>query len=206
MTRRIWITGALGALLLGLALLFWSDVFSGFLEPSARAVWLLLRLSILSVDQALLWALGILVAVLFLVIRLAQSLGTDQTPAAPPEDRLPREAERWVSLFDSLTPEVRFDRTLQRELVWTLVSVYTLKHRIPAGFEVADAFRQRRLPLPESVYGLLFEGPPPWRPFPWSLFSLPLVPRSRAHRQATARRNLNLVLTYLEQTLEAHDV
>ena len=206
MNRRFWITGALLALVLGLALLFWPEVYSGFLEPSARALWFLLRLSVLSIDQGIIWALGLLVAVVFLVIRLAQSLGTDPTPAAPPEERLPREAERWVSLFDSLTPDARFDRTLQRELVWTLVSVYTLKHRIPAGFEVADAFRKRQVPLPESVYRLLFEGPPPRRPFPWSLFSALSVPRSKAFRRATAVQNLNLVLKYLEQTLEAQDV
>ena len=197
--KRLLVVGAVLILLMGLAGVFWTEVYGGFLEPVARAGWLLLRLTVLSVDQGVLWALGVFVAVMVLVVRVAQNLGTEQSVTPRSSSMLPAEVARWESLLVSGASDGRFDTALQRDLVWTLVSLYTLKHRIPVGFEVADRFRQGTLPLPPEVRRLLFEQRPVRPPFPWSLLT---IPRSRASREAWGREHLNLVVRYLETLLE----
>jgi hypothetical protein len=204
MSRRFWVTGLVVLLVLGLAVVFWSEIADGFFEPLARGLWLLLRVTVLGADQGTLWTLGLMAAVLVLAIRLTQGLSADPAPAPEPPGA-PAEVAQWKNLAGMLAAGDGMDRTLRRELLWLLVSLYTLKHRVPPGFEVADAFRNRRIPLPEEVDRQLFGPPPPKARFPLSLWASPR-PWSRKARAAQGTRDLALVLSYLEKTLEAHDV
>ena len=179
-----------------------------FLLPLSAGVWALLRIFVLSVDQKTYWMLGLLVATGFSVFRLSQTVSPPEPTLAGDPNFEPGALTYWKGLFYSSHLGSQSDKNLRRELKWILVKIYASKHRLPAGFQVADRFQKREIVLPAFVYDALFAAPPEKSRSGF----VRLVQWMRGtHRKASRQRKLSEnilceILTYFEEMMESKDV
>ena len=179
-----------------------------FLLPLSAGVWALLRICVLCVDQKTYWMLGLLVATGFSVFRLSQTASPPEPTLAGDPNLEPGALTHWKGLFSSIRLGSPDDKNLRRELKWILVRIYASKHRLPAGFQVADRFQKREIALPAFVYDALFSAPPEKNRSGF----VRLVQWMRGtHSEASRHRKLSEkilgeILTYFEEMMESKDV
>lgn len=142
-------------------MLFWPFILQEVIIPVSQAVWLLIRIFVLSIDQKYYWIAIILVAAFVLLIR---QIFINQTSASaivteelPDSNATLRSVDKWQSLF-SMNDEVNEEeKILKRELVHLLLSLYSIKQRTEADYQLFDALEQSEIPLPPYIHAYLFE-------------------------------------------------
>jgi hypothetical protein len=190
--------------------IFWPFVLNEIIAPSSLAVWVLLRIFVLSIDQKCFWGAIIFITSFFLFRCLLP-------PASPPiqtdDFQKPNETMRsidyWHRLFTVIDRKVQDEKTLKKELGYLLLTLYASKQHIPASFQLYDALQSGRVPLPEHIRTHLFpEGPQgSRRSIRWLLQSIQKTPRKwirqwTGQEMAEHYRMIDEVLGFMETSLE----
>jgi hypothetical protein len=154
---------ALLLLLLGLALLlgffFRSFLLENFIRPVALVVLLLQRV-VQSVDQHVYWYLLIASAVIYLFVRFALTL-TAPPPETPAEPNVTLDSiNQWRVLIPLSDEASDRPNILKQNLGRILTTIYSSREPDTVPWEVDEALRVRRIPLPESIHAFLFPAAP----------------------------------------------
>jgi hypothetical protein len=204
---------ALIVLAVGVTLLL-AFFFRGFLlelvvKPVALVAWLFGR-AVQSVDQKLYWGILIAAAVIYAFLRLARQL-VDVAPSAPePEPNVTLDQIHiWRALIPLSAEEIGTPGILKHDLGKMLAAIFTSRQPEAVHWEIDEALRTRRIPIPDGVHAFLFPPEPPegepaflgrWR-------ALRRAP-GRWIRRWTGReadeyyRSIEEVLAYLESSME----
>jgi hypothetical protein len=205
------------ALLLLVGLIFRQFVLAALLLPAATAVWLLLRIFVLSIHQQIFWWGAIVVAAVAAFGGLfARSAVISRIPA-PDSNTVRDRPSTWRdSILLHLLAEVDTD-TFRRDLMWVFTSLYLSRGQGKAKYQIRDEILEHRIPIPESIYAFLFFSP---RPSPRRSFVTHPVERlrtmsesfTRAVQEWVARRTgrettdrvraIDAILTFMETSLE----
>jgi hypothetical protein len=154
---------ALLLLLLGLALLlgffFRSFLLENFIRPVALVVLLLQRV-VQSVDQHVYWYLLIASAVIYLFVRFALTL-TAPPPETPAEPNVTLDSiNQWRVLIPLSDEASDRPNILKQNLGRILTTIYSSREPDTVPWEVDEALRVRRIPLPESIHAFLVPAAP----------------------------------------------
>jgi hypothetical protein len=214
LSRVLVIGGFFLLVILFVGLLFWPFILNEIITPISLAIWVLVRIFVLSVDQEYYWAAIILIAAIFLYLRLLPP----SHPTIPPGDsqhlnETMRTLDYWRSLLNLIDHRVQDDEMLKKELARLLLSLYATKQHTLADFRLYDALQQGEIPLPEQIYAFLFpkEPQPVGRSFIANIRrlvqSIRNTPRKWIRRwtgQETAERHrlIDETLCFLETSLE----
>jgi hypothetical protein len=152
-----------------LGLIFRRELLDYLIAPFAIALWWLLRMTVLAIDQEIYWVMLLLLIGLIAAWRLVRwgtsgqdSFGVEPQPAS--NQTLNRvlfwERQLRAEITGTIAPG-----TSRRELKWLLVSIIGSERRRMAPFQIDGALRQRGIPLPDSIYAFLYgDGAPAQRP------------------------------------------
>ena len=208
-SQRAVLALLIAAIVFFLGVLFWPFVLNNILEPTALAVWLLLRILVLSIDQKYFWYAVILLAVFFL-FRLVRP----EQPSAQPKTYSDTNATiinigYWRVLFMYDNQDVHDEKILKRELTHLVTALYTSKQNMSPSFQIYDALQQGEIPLPEHIRSFLFSTEPDESrgPITTLLQSIQKTLRKRI-RQSTGQekaehyRMIDEVLGFVETSLE----
>ena len=160
MTRRYPLLFLFAGLLVFLGLVFNQFVVAYLLIPVATVVWLLLRISVLSVDQQVLWTLLIVVIVFLGLFRFLKEPGTIEHEPLPDSNPALTRVSDWQS---SILVNIKYtgeNNTAKRNLIALLSSVKSSRQQGSSDFETEKALRTRQIDLPEPVYAFLFADEP----------------------------------------------
>ena len=159
-SRRLVISLLIGAILLFVGLLFWPFIRINIVEPTALALWLLLRILVLSIDQKYFWYAAIILAVIFLFRLLRQEPASIQEEPHPDTNATIQNIGYWRVLFTYNDQDVRDEKILKGKLIGLLTSLYASKQSTSSDYRVYDALQQGRIPLPENIRTFLFPSEP----------------------------------------------
>ncbi len=212
---RALVVGAFSlSVILFVGLLFWPFVLNEIITPTSLAVWILLRIFVLSVDQKYYWMAIIIITSLFLYLRLLPpSHPTVQSEEAQHLNATMRVLDAWHSLFYLIGQHVQDDELLKKGLVRLLLSFYAAKQHTLADFHLYDALKRGDISLPQQIHAFLFpeEPQPGGRSFIVSIRklvqSIRNTPRRWIHHwtgQDTAEyyRMVDEILCFMETSLE----
>jgi len=197
----------LAALFVGM--LFWPFIMNEIIKPVSLVTWLLLRILVLSIPQSYYWGALIFIMLFFFYRLLPQS----QTATYPSESQMSNNAlrniEYWHNLFLLTDEYVKDDKTLKRELIRLLISLYATKQVNRANFEIYEELQKGTIPLPQHIHTFLFsentqnDG----HSLKKRIQAIGLAPQKWVHRltgqeAAEHNRKINEVLVFLETALE----
>ena len=214
LSRALVIGGFFLLVILFVGLLFWPFILNEIITPISMAVWVLVRIFVLSVDQGYYWVAIIAIAFIFLYLRfLPPSHPTIQSEDFQHSNAAMRTLDYWRSLFNLIDQRVQDDEMLRKELARLLLPLYATKQHTLADFRLYDALQQGKIPLPEQIHDFLFPEEP--QPVGRSLIanirklaqSIRNTPRKWIRRwtgQETAERHrlIDETLCFLETSLE----
>ena len=153
----------IAAIVLFLGMLFWPFIVKDIIEPIALAVWLLLRILVLSIHQKYFWYAVIFAACIVLFRLLPQARADVQSDTYLETNTTMINIGYWRVLFTYDGQNVRDERILRRELTQLLKALYASKQNTPNDFRIHDALQQGKFPLTENIRSFLF---PPELPAP----------------------------------------
>ncbi len=199
----------LAGLLLLLAFLFRAFLLENFVRPVALVLWLLWRV-LLSIDQRVVWSVLIFAALIFGLIRLAQSGLVEGKPAPVPDAYLTlANIEYWRTFILLTADEQAQVNILKQNLVEILTVMINTNQPDQPHWEVIEGLKKRQIPLPGDVHAFLFPPRPlAHRPsFRQALQNLARLPARWAARRSRRRpaeyyRSIDEVLTFMESSLE----
>jgi hypothetical protein len=208
-SRRVAISLFLAAIILLAVLLFWPFVLNDVLKPIAMVAWLFLRIFVLSIGQRYYWIAIIFVALVFLYRFLSQSKIPLPAEESFHSNEILNTIQYWRIRFSLTDNSNRQEKSLKRELVDLLVSLYAAKQRGASNYAIRSAMERSQIPLPENIHTFLFpEERQESRSFLRKLIqSIPKTPRKWI-RQWTGKetaeryRMIEEVLSFLETALE----
>ena len=155
-SRRLAISFLLAAIILLAVLLFWPFVLNDVLRPISMVVWLFLRIFVLSIGQHYYWIAIILAALVFLYRLLSQSQTTLPIEKFSDSNKITDTVQYWRNRFSVTDYSSREEKSLRRELVYLLVSIYAAKQRGLTDFAIHDAMERGQIPLPRNIQTFLF--------------------------------------------------
>jgi len=208
-SRRVVISVLFIMIILLFGMFFWPFILNEIITPIALAAWILLRIFILSIDQKYYWGAIIFIVVLFLFRLLPQ----DQIAIPSEDSQATNETIKtigyWHFLFTPTGRDVQNEKTLKRELIHLLLSLYASKQRTSTNFRLYDALQMGELPLPEHIHTFLFPDEP--KESRWSLKKIIQSVRNALrkwmrHRTGQEAKEYNQmiddVLSFMETSLE----
>jgi hypothetical protein len=214
LSRGLVIGGFCLLVTLFVGLFFWPFILNEIIRPTSVAVWVLLRIFVLSVDQEYYWVAIVSIAAIFLYLRLLPpSRPTIESEEFQHLNETMRTLDYWRSLFNLIEQRVQDDEMLKKELARLLLSLYATKQHTLADFRLYDALQQGKIPLPEQMHVFLFpeEPQPVGRSFITNIRrlvqSIRNTPRKWIRRwtgQETAEsyRMIEEILCFMETSLE----
>ena len=160
-SKALVIGGFFLLVILFVGLLLWPFILNEIIMPTSLAVWVLLRIFVLSIDQEYYWAAIILIISILLYLRLLPP----PHPTIHSEDsqhlnETMRPLDYWRSLFNLTDQRVQDDEMLKKELARLLLSLCATKRHALADFRLYDALQQGKIPLPEQIHAFLFPEEP----------------------------------------------
>jgi hypothetical protein len=208
-TKRLVISFLFAAIVLFIGMLYWPFILKNIVEPAALAVWLLLRILVLSIDQKYFWYAAILIAIIFLFRLLPKEQSAIQADTQIQVNATIANIGYWRVLFTYDGKDIRNEKTLKRQLIQLLTALYASKQNTTNSFRIYDALQQGELPLPEHIHAFLFSDEPQEVVSPLRRFIqfIRMTPRKWI-RQWTGEekvdhyRMINEVLDFLETSLE----
>lgn len=208
-TKRLVVSLLVAAIVLFIGILYWPFILKNIVEPTALAVWLLLRILVLSIDQKYFWYAAILIAIIFLFRLLPRGEPPIQSDSQGKANATIANIGYWRILFTYDGQDVRNEKTLKRQLIQLLTSLYASKQNTANNFRIYDALQQGELPLPEHLRAFLFSAEPQESvgPVRRLIQSIRKTPRKWI-RQWTGQekvehdRTITEVLDFLETSLE----
>ena len=188
---------------------FWPYILKDIIEPIALVTWVLLRIFVLSVDQKYYWGALIFIAVFFLFRLLPQEQIAVQSGDFSDSNAMMKNIEYWRALFTITGYDAQDEKTLKREFIHLLLSLYASKQGTSTNFRIYDALQRREIPLPEHIRTFLF--PDEQEESRWSLKTVIQSVQKTIQKwirrwtgQETAERNrmINEILSFMETSLE----
>jgi hypothetical protein len=158
--KRVVISLLITTIVLFAALLFWPFLLDNILKPTALAVWLLLRILVLSIDQKYFWYASAFVAVVILFRFLLQEHTATQSDTYTETNVTIRNIRYWRIMFTYNDRNIRDEKTLKRELLELLTSLYVSKQSMSNHFAIHAALKQSEIPLPRHIQAFLFSEEP----------------------------------------------
>ena len=208
-SKRVVISILITAIVLFAGMLFWPFILSNIIKPIALVVWVLLRILVLSIDQKYFWGAIIFVVVIFLFRLLPQEQAAIQSNSYPETNATIRTIGYWRILFTFNDQDVRDEKTIKRELLYLLTSLYASKQRTSTNFGEYDALQRGEIPLPEGIYTFLFSEEPQesGNPIKKLLQSIRKTPRKWIRKLTGQEKDdhyriIDEVLSFMETTLE----
>jgi hypothetical protein len=203
---------ALVLLVLGLSLLL-GFIFRGFLlDVVVKPIGLLLLLlwrTVLSVDQRVYWGILIGFSIIYIFVRLARELTISPAATQPDSNVTLDKINHWRLLVPLSADEAGKPNVLKDSLGKMLTAIFTSRQPEAVHWEVNEALRERRIPVPDSIYAFLFPAEPPEET---SSFRRRLRVPGEWLRALTGRdaaeyyRSIEEVLAYMESAMEKkHD-
>jgi hypothetical protein len=163
----------------------------------------------LSIDQKYYWAAIIFVMLFFLFRFLPQDQSTIQTDDSLDSNATMKTIGYWRNLFTLTEHDIGDDKTLKRELVRLLLSLYSSKQRTSANFGLYEALQRSEIPLPEHIHAFLFPDEPQksGRSLKKFMHTVRKTPRKWIRRwtgqdAAEHYRMIDEVLSFMETSLE----
>ncbi len=208
-SRRVVIPLLIAAIILFVGLLFWPFIQINIVEPTALALWLLLRILVLSIDQKYFWYAAIFLALIFLFRLLHQEQPSIQEDTHTDTNATLLNIGYWRVLFTYNDQDVRDEKILKRELMHLLTSLYASKQSTSNRFRVYEALQEGQIPLPENIHTFLFPAEPQGsgRPIKRLLQSIQTTARKwirqwTGQEKAEYYRMIDEVLDFVETALE----
>jgi hypothetical protein len=155
-SKRVVISFLVAAIVLFTGMLFWPFILKDIIEPTAVAIWLLLRILVLSIDQKYFWYAVIFLAVFFLVRLLPKGQPTIQSDLRSGTNATIVNIGYWRVLFTYDGQDVREEKILKRELIHLLTSLYASKQSTLNSLDIYEALQQGEIPVPENIHAFLF--------------------------------------------------
>jgi hypothetical protein len=193
-------------LILLLGIIFWPYILDNIVMPLAMTLWMLLRISLLSIDQKYYWWALILAILFFFFYRLGQGNSDYQYDEPVEQNTTLKNIEFWQIFFKFSGDD--HDQSLKNELARLLTSIYASDQRILSNYEVHEALKQRTIPLPESIYQYIFTIPQKRKANIKDFFkAIRLAPKKWVRRWtkrdlAEHYQNIDEVLAFMETSLE----
>ena len=159
-SKRLVVLFLVAAIVLFIGMLYWPFILKNIVEPTALAVWLLLRILVLSIDQKYFWYAAILIAIVFLFRLLPRGEPVSQSDSQLQAKAMIANIGYWRVLFTYNGQDVRNEKTLKRQLIQLLTSFYASKQGTTNNFRIYDALQQGELPLREHIHAFLFSEEP----------------------------------------------
>jgi hypothetical protein len=190
------------------AIIFWPYLYDNIVMPLAETMWLLLRISLLNIDQKYYWWGLILVTLLFFFYRLGQGSSNYEYDETVDQNTTLKNIEFWQIFFKFSSTDRDGEQSLKNELSRLLVSIYVSDQHTLSHFEILEALRERQIALPESIYQFLFSVPPHPKPgLKTFLKSIWLAPQKWVRHwfkrdQIELYQHTNDVLAFIETSLE----
>ncbi len=153
--RTAWLLLLLGVGL-SLGIIFRAFLVENVVVPIATLLSLFWRV-LISVHQAIYWGAVIALAAVLVVRRLYQMAGHEEEQYVPASDSILSAIESRRRLLQASGEAGYASVTLKRDLRRMLVGVYAAKQPEAVPFVIEDALRLRQLPLPDRIYGFLFD-------------------------------------------------
>ena len=218
-SRRLQI----GFFFLSLALLvgtvFWPFVLDNIITPGSLVIWLLLRISILSIGQLYYWYALILVLLICLFRLLAQDQSAPEaemfrgTNATSATNATIRSVEYWHSMLTLNDHHSDDIHNLRWKLVCLLLSLYATKQRTEADLRLHEALARGEIPLPKEILAFLFPDVPreTGRSFlkrvwlSWSAAAKRMRRRLERNARDERYRMIDDVLAFMEESLEINN-
>ena len=208
-SRRVDISILVTAIALFVGMLFWPFILNNIIQPIALVGWILLRVLFLSIDQKYFWTAVILVVVIFLFRLLPYEQPELRSDSFPIENATITTIGYWRILLTYHDQNVRDEKTLKRELIHLMTSLYASKQRTAAKFDIYEALQQGEIPLPEHIHSFLFseESRESGRWIKKFFHSLQKTPRKwirqwTGQEKAERDRIIDETLSFMEATLE----
>ena len=207
--RTVTVAIVSGMMLLMACILFEPFVMDNILVPIAAAIWLLLRIFVLSVDQIYYWVGLTVLGFMFIAFRIVHHLITRPMPvkmeSSPDPSLALMTAEAWRNRIELAAGGSADQAILKRELAWVLVSMYTFRQSGSAYHEVYEPLRQKKIPLPDKVWSFIFANEPPgFAPSIRQAFQRRIRQWS-GRETAEYYETIEKVLSFLETSLEMND-
>jgi hypothetical protein len=159
-SQRVAISWLVAAIVLLAGLLFWPFIFTNIIKPTGLVVWLLLRILVLSIDQKYYWSTLIFVVAIFLFRVLSHARETVQPDVYLETNATLDNIEFWRVRFAGNSHNIWEEKTLKRDLLHLLVSLYAVNQNTSNKFDIYQALEQGGVPLPEHVHDFLFSPEP----------------------------------------------
>jgi hypothetical protein len=207
---------ALLILLLGTALIlgfFFRDfILDNFVRPLSILVWLFGR-TVLSLDQMIYWILLIISIMLYAFFRNIRRSALSSSTPSPDSNATLEKINHWRIMIPLTIDEIDAPNILKQNLGKMLTAIYMSRQPESVHWEVDEALRQRRIPIPESIYRFLFpaepaEKAPSFLRMAQEILQAPgkLSRRWSGRETAGYYRSIGEVLTYMESLMEKkHD-
>src|SRR5512141_456478 len=116
-SKRLIVSFLVAAIVLFIGILYWTFILKNIVEPTALAVWLLLRILVLSIDQKYFWYAAILIAIIFLFLLLPRWEPPIQSDSQGKANATIANIGYWRILFTYDGQDVRNEKTLKRQLI-----------------------------------------------------------------------------------------
>jgi hypothetical protein len=208
-SRRVVITLLIVAIVLFLGMLFWPFIVNNIIRPTTLAVWLLLRILVLSIHQKYIWYVVIFVAFIVLFRFLPREQPDIQSYASLEPNTTITNIESWRSLFIYDGQNIREEETFKRELTHLLTSLHAWHQSTSNDFSIHDALRKGEIPLPGNIQAFLFSKELPasgglLRRFFQSIRKTPQkwIRQSTGQEKAEHYQMIDEVLKFMETSLE----
>jgi hypothetical protein len=146
------------AIVLFIGMLFWRFILNNIIEPTAVAIWLLLRILVLSIDQKYFWYAVIFLVVFFLMRLLPKAQPAIQSDLHPNTNATIMNIGYWRALFTYDNQDVREEKILKRQLIYLLTSLYASKQSTSNSFDIYEALQHGEMPVPETIHAFLFSA------------------------------------------------
>jgi hypothetical protein len=208
-SRRLVISIFFVLVFLFIGLVFWPFILSEIIRPISIVVWLLLRVSVLAIDQKFYWGALIFVMLFFLYRLLPPGQPATYPEYSESSNATLRSIGYWRNIF-FLTGHENYDsQNMKKELIRLVISHYATKQSTTANFEIYEALQRREIPLPEHIHAYLFAVQPQNtdRSLKTRLQAMANAPQKWLRRvsgqeAAEHKRMINEVLVFLETALE----
>ncbi len=205
--RAAWLLVILGSALL-LGIVFRDFVLTNFVMPMAVVLMLVWRL-VQSVHQALYWGLVILAAGFVAVYRLVQWAVNAEESAPETSETILKSIGYWQVSLQITGADGWANLTLKRELARLLVAAYASRQPDVRLYDVHEALRSKRIPIPATIHTFLFSDETVRAERPWKqrLRRLLEAPRTWARRwtgrdKAEYYQSVEETLEYMETLME----
>ena len=209
--KRFVLALLIAAIVLFLGLLFWPFVLNNIIQPTALALWLLLRILVLSIHQKYFWYAAIFAAVLVLVRLLRQTQSKRPPQTSFDANTSIANISYWRGLFLYSGQDVLEDKNLKRQLAHLLTGLYALQQGASNDFRMYAELQHGTIPLPESIHTFLFPPEPISGGALQKVFqSIQKIPRRwirqwTGQEKAEHHKMIDEVLKFIETSLEIHN-